>query len=194
MIKKYGPRMTFFVFGLAIGIGFVWLSGLSAVNKWVCSSDVDRVSLENEKITVNERKTGLEIRFKEFVETKDGLAADFEITNHDNEFYTYSAYQPGVGQSFVYFLPRLKLDGKIIEEFRCGMGLKDYLLKSGETKIFRYDTGHLSFFWKKEKNFQISFYFKKENQEYKEYWSEKLPINESLQEQLLKLQKQNRAD
>lgn len=194
-MKKYGLRFTLFVLSFTFGIGFVWLIGLFSGNRNSCTADFFNSSFENNKIALTERKTGLEIRFKEFVRTKHGIAADFEITNHDYEFYSFRAF-PGESENLTFNThPRAKVDGREIYEFTCGMGMKDFILKSGETRIFSYYGYSLANNWQKGKSLQISFYFKKENEvNGKEYWTEKLPFTEEVEKQLLKQRKEYGID
>jgi len=194
-MKKYGLRFTLFVLSFTFGICFVWLTGLFSGNSKNCTADVYNSSFENNKIALNERKTGLEIKFKEFVRTKDGIAADFEITNHDYEFYSFRAFQIE-GENLTFnTLPRAKVDGQEVYEFTCGTGMMDFILKSGETKIFRYYGYSLAKNWQKGKRMQISFYFKKENEsDGKVYWTENLPFTEEVEKQLLKQRKEYGID
>jgi hypothetical protein len=186
-MKKQVLKIVSFVLSLSIGIVFVWSLNLLNNKQRIFEADGIVPSLEKESTVIRKAAGEIEVKFKEFAPTRDGLMADFEIVNNTSDSAVYSAYPTSDGEKTVYSLPFVKVGGKEVEEFRCGTGLIDYEVKPGESKIFRFNG--LSYYWKEGKSIQIGFYFKKRlNNEYQTYWSENLPISDSIAQQLLKRQ------
>ena len=187
-MKKYGLRISLLVLGFAIGIGFVRLTNLSnyiPVN----------TNFNGDSAVVNGQYAEIGIKFKEFVQTENGLVADFEITNYSRDSYIYSANGKAEGLEAVYSQPDLMINGIKVEEWKCGTGYSDYDLKSGETKMFRYYLFWLGYIWKKGLSAQVGFNFRKRSfivKEYQTYWSENLPITEVIYKKLLEQQYQKK--
>lgn len=191
-MKKYRLRIPLFALCFVFGLFLVWF--LNVCFKSYETYQIDNINLtsETEKTIEKSQKKGITIDFKEFISTKDGLAADFEITNNSAEIEIFSAYNETDGIEPTYTLPEIKINGEYNHMSQCGMGLMNYVLKPGETKIFRLNEWRLSQFWKENKSIQVGFGFTKiSTNDFKLYWSENLPITNSIATQLLKKQKQN---
>lgn len=180
-MKIYGLRIALFALSFTIGVGFIWFLNLSIFRS----------------VPVNEKRE-IEIKFKGFVKNDYGTNAEFEITNHGKNSYFYLGQIVENSNEPVFALTEVSLDGKKVEEFKCGTGWMERELKSGETKIFR-GFPNISFYWTQSKSIQIGFNFK-QNQHlfgsvsivrgYETFWSEDLPITDSIAQQLLNEQKQ----
>lgn len=190
-MKKYGLKITFFILSFVFGLLLVWF--LNVCFKSYETYQIDNINLtsETEKTIEKSQKKGITIDFKEFISTKDGLAVDFEITNNGAEIEIFSAYNETDGIEPTYTLPEIKVNGEHLYISQCGTGLMSYVLRPGETKIIRFNSWTLSRFWKEDESFQVGFWFRKiSTKDSKLYWSEKLPITDSIGAKLLKEQKQ----
>ncbi len=186
-MKKQVLKIVSFVLSLSIGIALVWSLNLLINKQRIFEADGIIPSVEKESSVIRKALGEIEVKFKEFAPTRDSIVADFEVVNNSSVSAIYSAYPPSDDEKTVYSLPFLKVGGKEVKEFRCGTGLIDYELKPGESKIFRFSG--LRHYWKEGKSIQVGFYFKKRlNKEYQTYWSENLPISDSIAKQLLKRQ------
>lgn len=185
-MKKNLSKITVFALSLAIGLGFVWLLKASIGSGNNCQEDQNISTAEIETIKVKKTNGEIEVKFKEFVWTTNGLVADFEVVNNAAQIAYFRAYPQTSNDNRFYSLASKKVDGKKIEESRCGTGLTGFELKSGESQTFSVYVSELSYYWESGKSMQVGFYFGKGIiKEYKIYWSENLPITDSIARQLL---------
>ncbi len=104
----------------------------------------------------------IDIRFVRFVQGEREVEAEFEITNGTAENVYYSGF---IKDSYAF--PALKRDGKVVKDyrFRCGTGLTEQTLPSGETVFFRVSKREVTYeltqgFWgETDKPTQIGFTF-----------------------------------
>jgi len=189
-MKSYALRFSFFILCFVFGIGFFWI--FNSINKSaeILWSSETLSSIEPEILIGKNQRRGLEVKVKEMIETEIGLAIIFEITNYDKESYAYRAFPVKDRFEPAYPLSELKLDGKKVDEWKCGTGLINYELKPGESKTFRYNISNLSYRWKNEAGFQVGFYFSKgDEKETKLYWSDELMITEPIRKQIIREKK-----
>lgn len=184
-MNDFRMKIPVFLLSFIIGFACVWFMNSYYTNqKTNKSAKLPEISEIN---PVEKHSEGIEIKFKQFVEIYDSMAADFEITNTGDQTYFYSGIENE--ETVNVWLTEEKLDGKKVEQWKCGNGTIEYVLKPGETKIFRYNLSMLSLTWKDNKNFQIGFYFRKKTvngkTEFSTSWSEEVPISDSVREKLL---------
>ena len=84
----------------------------------------------------------IEIRFIRFVQGERQVEAELEITNSTTENVYYSSFFKNS-----YAFPTLKRDGKVVPDyrFRCGTGLTEQTLSSGEAVVFRVSKSEVTY-------------------------------------------------
>lgn len=173
-MKSFFVKITLFLSCFAIGAGLVW--GLRFSRGHAAGA---AVKVETTKVSKIRNGKGLEVKFKQIVETQNGLAVEFEITNFENESYFYSSYNEENGTDPLFALHQLKINGREENMRWCGTGLREFELESGESIIFR--VYNLSFNWQKNKSIEYGFYFRRDApaEQSRLYWSEKLPVDDA---------------
>ncbi|HEY8562716.1 MAG TPA: hypothetical protein VIL74_20230 [Pyrinomonadaceae bacterium] len=177
-MKKYTIRIACFILTFAVGFGLAdllqWAEKTSRTNK----AESTAPNNVNQSADVPKRGAGLEVRFREIINTENGLVADFEITNHGAASYFYSSYEENDTTGPFFALYQVKLNGKKENLGWCGTGLQSFALKSNETKIFR--VHDLSRHWEKGVSLQYGFLFRRnDEQKPQTYWSGEIPIDEA---------------
>ncbi len=184
-MKNHGSKIAVFLLSFVIGIGFVWSLSLFINNAEVRPESEMKPEPEFETVVKKKQGNGLEVKFKEFVETENGSVADFEITNYESEPYFYHSYRQENALEPLSMLFQVKINGKEEKIYWCGTGLEAYELKPGETKIFR--VWNVNSHWKKGKSIQFGFNFGKgSDKKYQTFWSEILPIDDSTAKRFLR--------
>lgn len=128
----------------------------------------------------------IDIYFKEFISTEEGLTASFEAVNHHTKAAYYYAYLKDE-RNLLETEPFYKIDGVEQENIFCGNGLKTFKLNSGESVIFDVYAEQLKYNFENDNNNQIGFDFsigKKRN--YKVFWSDNLYLPAEIKAQLLR--------
>lgn len=184
-MKKNSYRIAACLLTFAIGVGLVSIFKSSTRLEYNFKAFENN---ESEQTAFYGKKSfDIEVKFKEFVETEYGLAADFYVTNQGAEsaFYrSYSEAKDGEPASIFY---EVKVDGKIIYQWRCGTGLMNFEFRPGETRAFRVNGGALGTMWEKGKSLEVGFFFHTDADKRSVlFWSENLPVNEKVAGQLLK--------
>jgi hypothetical protein len=84
----------------------------------------------------------IEIRFVKFVQDEGQVEVELEITNNTAENVYYSSFFKNS-----YAFPTLKRDGKVVPDyrFRCGTGLTEQTLSSGEAVVFRVSKSEVTY-------------------------------------------------
>ncbi|MEP6902099.1 MAG: hypothetical protein ABJA66_10135 [Actinomycetota bacterium] len=188
-MKKHGLRIALFILSFTIGIGFVWLLNLSNNTRPLGVVTFDDAIIENDSIPVKTRNGDIEIKFREFVKTKDGLYADVEVLNPETESVYFYDVLSNNDDTLTLFEPSVKIDGKEAEMMTCSFGKTYVEKKLGYSRTFRIYLNVIISYWEKGKSFQIGLHFKKSTDKlYNLYWSENLPITDLMAKQLLKEQ------
>lgn len=178
-MKKFGLRVLVGLLAFGVGVGFVWFLQFS--NKNLIDCEINNIA------PLTKPKNDIEVTFKKFVETENVVSVDFRIVNNSKQpafFRGLFDYKELVS----WTTPKTKVNGKEINKWSCSNGLIQYYLRPGQSKTFRYD--NLSDHWKKGKDIQIGFNFKTGGkEEFQTFWSENLPITDSIASKLIKEQK-----
>jgi hypothetical protein len=200
IMKQKLLRIAFFAAAVVIGVAFVRILTLSSALPEIKEPEIFQTgylnpNFKNDPAAVDGQSADLGIRFREFVQTDQGLAADFEITNYSPDAYIYRASFSSEVNDPVYAFPHLKINARPVDVWTCSTGYSEFDLKPGETKIFRHLTGVLGYKWKKGDSAQIGFGFHKRAffvKPEQTFWSAVLPITDQIAEQLSKEQKKLR--
>lgn len=189
------------IYGLRVLVGLIAFGlGLSAVIVWFFSESYpisEKGNLENvelaEKskeleVVANHKKFGqIEIRFLDFIQNENGIAAKFKVENNTKETIYYSDYESQEQGADIFPLFESKVNGVKIDKGWCGTGLTSFPIKSYETKIFQVPSRAFINEWKKGKKIQIGFSFSKGSEkDYRTIWSENLPISDEIETLLSK--------
>jgi hypothetical protein len=126
-MKKIFLKSIVFFACLAVGGLPFWSSGYlignaegGSENALQPPSVIDTTPSMIETTVEKKRGKGLEVRVKEIVDTGQGLAVDFEITNFEDESYFYNSYEQTTNAEPIFLLYSVKINGK--EENLGGAG------------------------------------------------------------------------
>jgi hypothetical protein len=154
-----------------------------------------------ELINSPKRKSDIELKFSDFVASREGSLIELTVTNTTDQTIKYrSGFFPSntTKQAIKYrspIIPRyaIKIDGIETEESDCENFLSSYPIKPGETNIFRIKLREVSAFWQRGKSLQIGIGFSKESdKEYQTIWSPNLPISSQIENEILKDQRERK--
>jgi len=136
-MKNFRIKFLAALLSFTVGISAFYL--ISSVHPYVIIDTFNSITPNlPEKKTLDEPKkefsNKIEIRFVGFVQGERQVEAEFEITNSTAEAVYFKGYSKND-----YAFPTLKRDGKVVPDnrFRCGSGLKEQALSSGETVFFQ---------------------------------------------------------
>ena len=137
-MKNIRTKIITALFCFVVGISAYYLVSNSRL---LVSSDDSNFTISNSisspaENSLLERKLSnkVEIRFIRFVQGERQIEAELEITNSTAENVYYISFSEDS-----YAFPTLKRDGKVVPDyrFRCGTGLTEQTLSSGEAVIIR---------------------------------------------------------
>jgi hypothetical protein len=181
-MKKYGFRFIVGLITFTIGLSFVWSNWTKNVKfcELVTKENQLTESQQNKFSTSENGK--IEIRFIGYGEIENQPTIKFEVINHYLMSVEYSSY--AIDDIFLDF----KFNGKDQSVPRCGTGLMNFELGSGESikaemilKNFIYD------YLKKNGRFEFGYYFRLNGDiEWKQYWSESIIISDEMKKEIIK--------
>ena len=123
-MKKYGLKILVGLITFAIGVVISWINPTGTITYKNC--ELSQTPIQN-VITPTNRNGKIEIRFKGYGRTENRPTLIFEITNYNLKSAKYWSFSERTISPFV------KFNGKKREELRCGTGLKEFNLQSGES-------------------------------------------------------------
>lgn len=176
-MRKYFIRIGLFILSFAFGISIV------ALLNYIYTPQMSRIDCDLRLVDENE----IGIEFKQFAETDYGFAAEFEITNRTDKTLYYKAYNDYKSGQYFITETEYKIDGNIINEWRCQNGLEIRKLKPNGKKILK--TISFSQMWKKDKSIEVGFNLGFAPEEFKTYWSDRLIITSDIEKKLIAEQK-----
>lgn len=176
-MKKFGLKLLVGLITFAIGVVISWIT--LTVNLTYKDCELSQTPIQN-VITPTKPKGKIEIRFKGYGRTENRSILIFEITNYNSKSAKYWSFSEKTISPFV------KFNGKKREELRCGTGLKEFKLQSGEsfTTEIMADV-YTRDFLKKQGNFQFGYYFRIGEEEYKEFWSDPIMISDEWKKEII---------
>ncbi len=188
-MKIIRTKLLVALFCFIVGVSAFYL--ISNSRSFIASDNSDSVipnSISSHvESSLPERKLSnkVEIRFIRFVQDEGRVEVELEITNSTAENVYYSGYDKNS-----YAFPTLKRDGKVVPDnrLRCGTGLTEQTLSSGEAVTFRVSKLEVTYeskensWGKTDKPTQIGFSFEMGNKPLVEngnkqretFWSEEI--------------------
>jgi hypothetical protein len=174
-----------FIVGLitfTFSLSFVWISW--TYNVKVC----ELISVKNQPIEIEQNKFWtsengeIEIRFIGYGEKENRPTIILEIINHNSKSAKYRSFL----KDSIY--PFTRFNGKELQESRCGTGMTDFELKSGDSFTIEtvLDIMVFGLLWKKG-SFEFGYYFVPNGDiEGKQYWSEPIIISDEMKKEIIK--------
>ncbi|HQU86350.1 MAG TPA: hypothetical protein PKY59_24690 [Pyrinomonadaceae bacterium] len=161
----------------AFGISLVALLNYIYITKQTPESIV-----ENQPI--KKGVEGIKLDFIKFTESKNGIAAQYEITNLTDQSYYFRIWKGDESA-----LTEYKIDGVKDDRFRCERGVKTIEIGPYETRTIV--TSELSDYWKKGKTLEVGFSFANSPKDIQTVWSKSLDIPKEIEKKLIAEQKEN---
>jgi hypothetical protein len=181
-MKKYGFRLIVGLISFTIGISFVWSNWTKNVKfcELVTKENQLTESQQNKFSTSENGK--IEIRFIGYGKIENQITIKFEIINYNSNSVRYSAYAQND------FPLDVKINGIDKSVPRCGTGLIDFELKSGESFETELILKNIIYNYpQKNGSFEFGYYFRlNSDKEAKKYWSEPIVISEEMKKEIIK--------
>lgn len=182
-----------------LGVGFAYLFHMFFVPEDFTKYARACPITTTKNISTSEEGT-IEVRFRQFVLNEQKVVAEFEITNYSTENAFYMSHIEGKPPEHIRF------NGEEEKLFRCGTGMRRFVLRSGDSMIVRIDANRFIFnlvkngklvphstrknndyraasgIFKKKGEFQVGFGFVLGENKYREFLSQKFQIPDSVKE------------
>jgi hypothetical protein len=145
-MKNIRTNFSVALFTFIVGISAFYLN--SNIRSFITSDNSTSIqsnstsNLAESSLPKRKLSNKIEIRFVRFVQGEREVEAEFEITNGTTENVYYRSFFKDS-----YAFPILKRGGKIVTDhrFRCGTGLEEHRLPSGEKVLFRFPKSEVTF-------------------------------------------------
>jgi hypothetical protein len=174
-----GLLVGMLAFGLSILV-VEFFSGFFIVNKLPEKAVLNlEPNSETNKILYPTSPNGkIEVIFKGFVKTDQGLLVETEIINHNTKPAKYWSQS----DNFLHFF--IKFNDKAKDMRWCGTGMKEFQLLPGESLKSKLSARVFEDYLDKKGNLQIGFGFVCEKNKYRQYWSRKFQIPDNIKTQI----------
>ncbi len=180
-MKKYGFRLLIGLITFGIGLVFVWTFLMK--NYLSC----EPVDLQNQPPVYQTTKFStspngkIEIRFNGYGRIENRPTLIFEVVNLNTKPAKYWSFE----EKKIW--AEVKFNGTEKQEFRCGTGMKEFVLNSGESFTFEiFADGQIFEFLNKNGSFEFGHSFRFDEKDWQQFWSEPITISDELKKDIIK--------
>jgi hypothetical protein len=179
-MKKYLLRTLAALVTFLGGIVSVNFIALSNVMVNLPDRQMSGLNQPDKTVYPTDSKGKIEVRFKNYGRIKKQPTLIFEIINHNTEPVKYSSQIEG------YTFPYVKFNDREEEILLCGTGMKEFEIKAGNSLTVEFIAAHFLYrYLDKKGEFQIGFYLKKGQKQYKKIWSEKFSASAEIKRDII---------